>query len=302
MTGLSLYTKRALATSELILAASFWGFGFIASIWALKGMDAVTLTGLRFFFAFCFGILIVRSMSVAKIAIVPGLLMGLALFFQTWGLVYTTATKSTFITCLYVIFVPLLEAYITKKRLSWLHMFFTVLALVGLVILADAKNLSHINFGDFLTFICALLSTLHICILGRVAPKVESPFALNTWQCLWAALPMLFLVLLTRPTLPDFSDMKVLYGLGFLTFFSSMLAFWFMVRAQRYIEPSLASIFFLLETPFGAFFAYYFVGEKLSFSQWMGAVLIFIAVLGALVTEFNNTRALKELQKAQIPI
>ncbi len=45
-----------------------------------------------------------------RLELVAGILTGLALFmgsmFQTWGLVFTTAGKSAFITGLYVILVP----------------------------------------------------------------------------------------------------------------------------------------------------------------------------------------------------
>src|SRR5690606_19211986 len=155
------------------------------------------------------------------------------LFFQTWGLIYTSATKSTFITCLYVILVPIFERVFLNRKLSPWHLFYAAAALVGLLILADAKNFSSINFGDFLTFLCAILSALHILVLSKLAPNVKSPFALNTWQCLWAAMPMVVLMLLFPPDRPDLTQSKVLAGIAFLSLFSSLIAFWLMVRAQR---------------------------------------------------------------------
>jgi drug/metabolite transporter (DMT)-like permease len=40
--------------SELLFATMVWGFGFIASIWALRGMGPVLNTALRFGIAFIF--------------------------------------------------------------------------------------------------------------------------------------------------------------------------------------------------------------------------------------------------------
>jgi drug/metabolite transporter (DMT)-like permease len=48
----------------------------------------------------------------------PALLLAGTLILQTWGLHYTTATKSGFITTLYVVFVPLLEALHLRRRIS----------------------------------------------------------------------------------------------------------------------------------------------------------------------------------------
>lgn len=270
------------------MATCFWGFGFVAAIWALEGMSFLWLTGLRFGFAFLLGIAIVRSKELMKMAAFPGIMMGTGILLQTWGLVYTTATKSTFITCLYVVFVPFLEALVFKKRLSKLHLFFTLVALVGLLMLVDARNFNSINIGDALTFLCALFCTFHIVALGKVAPFAKSPLGLNTWQCFWSSWPMFALLLIFPSAWPNFSDVKAVYGLVFLAFFSSFTAFLFMVRAQRFIAPSLASIFFLLETPFGAFFAWWFLNDKLNAMQWAGAGIIFLAVLGALITEFKE--------------
>jgi drug/metabolite transporter (DMT)-like permease len=46
--------------SELLFATMVWGFGFIASIWALRGMGPVLNTALRFGIAFIFLDLICR--------------------------------------------------------------------------------------------------------------------------------------------------------------------------------------------------------------------------------------------------
>src|SRR5688500_13980972 len=130
--------KKWLAVSELIIATLIWGFGFIATIWALQSVDPISLNILRFTCAALIGLIIsflVPSLRVdltweqCKLAFSPGLCLGVAIAFQTWGLLYTTATNSGFITTLYVVIVPICELLILRRALHPLHIFWVILAL-----------------------------------------------------------------------------------------------------------------------------------------------------------------------------
>lgn len=89
-------------------------------------------------------------------AFLSGALVGSALFlgylFQTWGLSYTTATKSGLITGLSVVIVPVISSGAVKKRVHisvWLG---ALLAIVGLSLLILGKGaITTINLGDVLT-------------------------------------------------------------------------------------------------------------------------------------------------------
>lgn len=111
-------TKKT-AVIELIFAGAIWGFGFVAAVWALNDFTPTETLVYRFLAATAMGeLLFLISNKIAKkpslhsakedflLAIPAGSLLGGLLLFQTIGLKYTTATKSSFITSLYVIFVP----------------------------------------------------------------------------------------------------------------------------------------------------------------------------------------------------
>lgn len=291
---------RLFAVLELTLAGAFWGLGFTATVWALRGMGPLAITGWRFAAAGVFGLLISAPLRLVRreaeaaqgsanqfwLAAIPGLLISLTLIFQTWGLVYTTATKGAFITTLYVLLVPVLERFILRRKLPRFHLAYVCLSLVGVAFICDLQALftndasdvrSRLNFGDLLTLGCAVTATLHILWFGAIAGKIGSSFRFNVYQSFWAAVLPLSMSLVFEPwPKPSFEDLSAV-GMILLTFGSTLIAFALQVRAQKKIPPSLASLLFLLESPFSALFALVFLNEVLSFSQWIGAVIILIA-------------------------
>ena len=289
---------RTSAVLELTIADAFWGFGFIAATWALRSMGPLAITGWRFFLAAMigYGLMSFRkktrreqySLEQLKLAVVPGLLIGLSLVLQTWGLQYTTATKSAFITSLYVLLVPLFETTFLKRKLPRYHLVYVGVALIGVLLICDLASLSTAatsedlaklrpNFGDLLTIGCALAATLQIVWFGLIAKKIGSSFAFNNSQSLVAGIiPLLLSFVLEPMPNPNWQDLS-LQGLLMLTFGSTLIAFALQVRAQKHISPSIASLLFLLESPFSAFFAIFFLGENLKALQWTGGALIMVA-------------------------
>lgn len=95
------------AVWELIGASVFWGFGFVGAVWAIQGFGPILATGIRFALCFVVSFLLYPKMTAFKEARPLGIWIAAMLGFQTWGLQYTTATKSAFITVLYIVIVPL---------------------------------------------------------------------------------------------------------------------------------------------------------------------------------------------------
>jgi drug/metabolite transporter (DMT)-like permease len=116
------------AAFELILAGALWGFGFIAATWAIQSFTPTETLVLRFITASVLGealYFILRRPKVPSAksdflkALPAGALLGGMLLLQTIGLKYTTATKSGFLTSIYVILVPLLNTLFFKTASSW---------------------------------------------------------------------------------------------------------------------------------------------------------------------------------------
>ena len=89
-----------------------------------------------------------------------------------WGLVYTTAGKAGFITGLYVIIVPIFGLFLGMRPTlgGW---FGATLALVGLYFLSVTESFT-LAPGDFWVLLGALFWALHVIILSRFSPKMDT--------------------------------------------------------------------------------------------------------------------------------
>lgn len=274
---------------ELILAGFFWGFGFIGTVWALKDLAPAAIIFYRFFGAFLVTALYILwsktdlkiVMHEFRLSVGAGFWLAATLLPQTWGLKYTTATNSAFITILYVLIVPLLATVFQKAPLPKSHWLLTITALAGVALMVQLQTLS-MNWGDLLTLFCALMAAFHILFVEKVAPKSLNMFILNGFQALWCALFTLPLFFFGGSWDLSGLSQNALLGMLVLTFGSSLLAFYLQFRAQKYVSASVASLLFLLESPFSAVLAFFLLSERLTPLQMLGGVTIFISCALAL--------------------
>ena len=80
-------------------------------------------------------------------------------------------TQVIFITSLYIIFVPL-TGIIFRQKVYVLHWLAVALALAGSWLLCTPDS-SGISVGDIWLFVCALLFSCHILVIGYFAPKTD---------------------------------------------------------------------------------------------------------------------------------
>jgi drug/metabolite transporter (DMT)-like permease len=291
---------HVIAVLELLVAASLWGFGFVAAIWAMTEVNASELSFVRFALA----ALLLAPMALRRsarqqiktltiLSFWPGVLLAGTLLVQTWGLQYTTATKSGFITTLYVVFVPLLESALTRTRLPRQLIACVALSFLGALLIVNI-NLSEMNKGDGLTLLCALIAAVQIYVVGWVSPKVDSPFLFNSLQATWAALFCLPFAwgegLVTKISGFAGWSTKAQIGLLALAFGSTVIAFTLQVRAQKTLSPTVSSLLFLLESPMALLFAMLFLQERLGGLEALGAGLIFFSAVAASLVESRRER------------
>ena len=297
---------KILATSELFVAAALWGFGFVAAVWAMERLSPFELTFMRFALASVLVVpfLIPRSTRAAflanvRLAFWPGVFFAGTLIVQTWGLKYTTATKSGFITTLYVVFVPLLESFLRRQRLPRAIWACVAFSFLGTAMIVNV-GFGSLNVGDLLTLGCALFATGQIYIMGLVSPRVRHPFLFNSAQAAWAGLLCLPFGLdagLWRQ-MADFGAWsgRAQIGLLALAFGSTVIAFGLQVRAQKRLTPTVSSLLFLLESPFAMVFSIALLGEVLGPLEASGALIIFVSAVAASLLEARLRRGPERAQ------
>lgn len=288
--GLKLLTKMTpynKAIIELTLAGIVWGASFTAVRWALEDFSTTTLMFWRFLLAIIGGEVLLflfarkdfrNSWSDFRLSAKAGICLGVSLLFQIYGLNFTTATNSGFITSLYVILIPIIGTLFFKQKIFPRHFILSLTAFAGMGLLLNLRDFT-MQKGDILTLGAALTAALQIIFIGQSAAKAKSAFRFNTFQSLWSliiALPFLMYETTAHqvPLVPEAPTLRSILSIVALAFVVSIFAFYMQVRAQRILSTTTSSMLCLLEGPFAFVFGAIFLAETLNGMQGLGAVVI----------------------------
>ncbi|MBR0260940.1 MAG: DMT family transporter [Selenomonadaceae bacterium] len=281
-------------TLMLLGAAFFWGTTFVAQLEGMDGIGPFSYAAPRYLTGFLSLLIILiftrknrakeRRKKNYQRGFLIGLIIGVVLFIATSmqqiALQYSTAGKAAFITCLYIVFVPLGAKLLGKiiRRENWLG---AGLAIVGLYLLAVGGDFS-IQLGDAILFVSAFVWTAQILLIDRFASKVDL-IELSTAQ-IFIVMILSFAAMFALET-PNLSAMlkaafPILYG-GIM---SSGVAFTLQNYGQRYAEPSTAAILMSFEAIFGALAGWFFLNEVMTSREIFGCVLM---LLGMFATQWT---------------
>lgn len=293
---------RMQANLVLLVAAAIWGGGFVAQSTAMETLGPFWFIGLRFAVAtIC---VLPFALSEGKKAKEPlhrrhignFVLIGLALFMgaatQQVGLQTTTVTNSSFLTGLYVVFVPVIAVLFLGKRPHWIIWPTAALAFTGIFLLSGGR-VDRLNSGDFLTIVCAMFWAIQLTLVGQFVGQSGRPLMLSTVQfAVCAILGIVVAVFIEPISLQAVSG--ALTEILYVGIFSSGLAFVLQVIGQRYTTAPQAAIFLSAEALFGALFGALLLGEKLGAIGYIGCGIIFAAmIIVETVPEIARRNALK---------
>jgi drug/metabolite transporter (DMT)-like permease len=277
-------TRQVRADLALLGVTVIWGMTFTVIHAAVGQVPVIAFIAWRFALAAAVLAAVYRrhlnriSPRAWRGGIRAGLCLAAAYLFQTFGLVYTTPSRSAFLTSICTVMVPLLAIFVYKSvpRLSeglGVAMAFGGTALLTLSGIGAAGNF---NRGDLLTVGAALAFAFHILTVGHYTPATgyeafsviqvsavalfAGPLAwIEPGRFVWSGL-VLFAVLAT--------------GLA-----CTGLAFTVQAWAQQYTSATRAALIFAMEPVSAALTSYLVAGEILTGAALGGALLILAGVL-----------------------
>jgi len=255
----------------LFLVTALWGTTFPLQKMVLEGVSPFVFNALRFWIATIVAFALGGKQNF-KYGIILGLFMAAGYVTQTWGLSLTTASKSGFITSLYIIIVPILSFFFDRERVNRIQLIGFTLAFVGSYFISG--GLDGFSMGDFLTLICSVAFAFHVVWITRISRKVSEKELLG-WQFAVVAVINSFLGANSSWSVPIQAWMVALY----CAVLASILAVFWQLKFQKRVGNNTSALIFVGEPIFAAFFAYFILGETLTRSQSMGAVFLTISLI-----------------------
>ncbi|WP_026692656.1 DMT family transporter [Peribacillus kribbensis] len=266
----------------LLLVTMFWGSSYLFMKMGLGSLGEFNLIALRFGLAFLLagGIFFSRLRSLRWIELKYSMILGVILFLIftciTFGLHTTSTSNAGFLVSLTVVFVPLINAFVLKRKIERKLAVSILLAITGIAFLT-LKPPFRVAEGDLLCISAALFYAVHIIVVGHAAPKVDT-LKLGILQLGFAGLYGLLLSFIYEtPTWPDSLNSWV--SILVLSVLCSAMGFILQVIAQRYTSPARTGLIFSLEPVFAALLGFVFAHETMSAKGCFGASLVLLSIL-----------------------
>ncbi|MCR5833950.1 MAG: DMT family transporter [Selenomonadaceae bacterium] len=276
-------------TLMLLGASFFWGTTFVAQMTGMEELQPFSYAAARYLLGFLSLLIVLlatqrqraeeRRRENYRRGFSVGLLIGIVLFvassLQQVAMQFTTAGKAAFITCLYIVFVPLgaklLGAMI--RRENWIG---ATVALIGLYLLAVNEGFS-VQSGDVILFIGAFFWTAQILLIDRFAAKVDLLELSAAQIFMTMLLSFAAMFIFETPKLSAMFDswFPILYG-GVM---SAGVAFTLQNYGQRYAEPAAAAILMSFEAIFGALAGWFFLNEVMTTRELIGYLLMLFGMI-----------------------
>jgi drug/metabolite transporter (DMT)-like permease len=280
--------KRWHADLALAFVALVWGSTFVVVKQALADISIIYFLALRFWLASV--LLFVMFAPAFRRAGLPavlgglrggitaGLFLCLGYILQTFGLKYTSAGNSGFLTGLYIVLVPLLSAAWYRRWPRRKEFLGIIAATCGLALMTFPSLDIHrqMNRGDLLTLGCALAFACHLLVLGHYSKRgLFEAVALGQIVC--TAVLSTFALTVEPPRAMWTGGL--VFALLLTSVFATAVAFALQTWGQRFTTPSRTALIFALEPVFALVMAVLIGGEKLTWAGGGGGAAILVAIL-----------------------
>lgn len=275
--------KSLRADLSLLLVTIFWGAGFPATKIALQTMTPYYHIGIRFAVAsLLLSIIFYKKLRNLNMDLIkPALILSSLLFatyaFQTVGIQYTTASKSSFFSGLAVLLVPVFSVFYLKAKLEFKTVISVITATLGLFLLSNTGADTNFNIGDFLTILCSICYAWQLLLTGTYVKKHDTTL-LAIVQLFFVSLYGMTFAIISEP-LPKDISMVSFWSLMFSAVFCTAFAFWVQTTAQKFTSSLYVALIFTMEPVFGALTSFLILDEVLGIRGIIGGILIVSAML-----------------------
>ena len=232
----------------------------------------------------------VRPRVLLSLALIGWLNPGLSYTLSMLGLTRTTASVTTLLWAAEPALIVAMAWVVLREAITARLLAATVTAACGVLLVSGLVNKSDPMAGG--GYVAALIlggvlcCALYTVLSRRIASTIDPLFTVAVQQTVGLAWALAIWPLELQGGAIDhlraLSERSFLGGaITGLMYYAA--AFWFYLNGLRSVTASTASIFLNLIPVFGIAAAYAYLGERLTGSQWVGALTIILAVFALLM-------------------
>ena len=272
---------RFKANLALLLVSIIWGSSFIAQDIAAQYKTAYIFNGA----SFLLGGLVLRPFikknkrgdGQMQWMFAAGVVLFFASILQQVGIFYTKIANASFLTSLYIVFIPLLMWLAFRERPYLTDSLSVMMATIGTYLLSTLGQGMNFAFGDILEISGAIFWAIHVIILGKFGSRYEAVSFASGHFIITGVINLLvgFIV----EDLNILLEIPLILAILYRGIFSVGVGYTLQVWSQNYIHPTNAALILGLESVFAAIAAWIILQQTLFSVQFVGCIIIFIAVL-----------------------
>ncbi|MGX8795035.1 DMT family transporter [Fusibacter sp. JL298sf-3] len=278
-------TKTRQAYMMLLLTAFGWALSTIIIKATTEAVPAFHLMTGRFGLALVlFYVFKGRTVKLSGKALFHGSYLGIFLFFAYYlaiaSLEYTTASKSGFLVALSVLWVPIVQLIIRRKRPNRWVALCVVTSLLGLYWISGLDGIGF-NYGDALAVGCSVAYTLYILAIDAYAKEMD-----EDQMTLSILLVVTIVSVIMAVSVEGFSGKILLDNwvpIAVIGVFGTALSTYFQTKAQQVASPESVGIILLGEPLFTLVMALTILGEKVTTLGLLGGALLLLSLCVAIV-------------------
>lgn len=286
--------KKLLGSLMLTLTALIWGTAFAAQRKGMESIEPVTFTAARNVLAAgAVGLVAAlaglgrrkdltedRRRQKRRSTVIGGLCCGAFLaaasIFQQMGVVYTTAGKAGFITAMYMLLVPVIGFVFFRRRNPLTVWLAVAVGVLGMYLLCMDGGF-RLTRGDALVCVCAVLFSCHILCCDHFA-RLGDPLWISAIQFLTTmVISGAAAFIMERPTWAKIASAAV--PILYCGIVSGGIGYTLQMTAQRFTDPTVASLLMSLESVFAVIAGALLLGERMSSRELAGCAVMFAAIV-----------------------
>jgi drug/metabolite transporter (DMT)-like permease len=275
----------------LLLAATLtWGVSFVIVKQALSASTPLAFLSVRFALATIALAPLVNfrapwSRGELRGALLLTVLLASGFACQAVGLQYTTPARSAFIVALSSVLAPIVGLIALRHRTGWMVLVALAIAGAGIYFLT-APEAGGLNRGDLWTMITAVVFGGHIVTVTELSKRYDAR-RLVWLQIAGTTVGVTVAALVLEPIRIAWTP-GLIAALVFTGVIATAVALVWQMRAQRHMSSARASLLLCFEPVIAAATSWLYWGEKLSVLQALGAALIFVGMVLAVLGEARD--------------